>query len=76
MADFVGSESVRKICFFIMSFSFYLSTQNIRYGPIKIFCQIQLFSHNFVSVRFLCQYECHNIAKVLFQYEYTNTLLH
>ena len=33
MADFVGSESVRKICLFIMNFSFCLSTQNIRYGP-------------------------------------------
>ena len=29
MADFVGSESVRKICLFIMNFSFCLSTQNI-----------------------------------------------
>ena len=29
MADFVGSESVRKICLFIMIFSFCLSTQNI-----------------------------------------------
>ena len=36
MADFVGSESVRKILLFIMSFSFCLSTQNMRYGQIKL----------------------------------------